>query len=351
MFPLTNGILLLHHILLHIHLIINSEYDDICLYIINILLYIIIVKPIVLTQNDFTSLPAGVNITFHRLAWETGNKSISMNAGPDLRYHTLVSDATALHTHEFAEFFLVISGKIKHLVNSENQELHTGTLVFIRPTDIHGFEQLDGSDCELVSVAFKLEFLRDLSVYLGNDFFLRKYTGPVTSPVFKLALLETNELATQLIRMNALQNTAHGLARLKFKIMIADIFTRFFLNTESNDVISERPEWFDRLITTMNHRDNLSSGLERMKQLAPCTQEHLCKCFRKYQDKTPTEYISELRIKQAAKQIVETDEKILAIALELGFKSLSRFYSMFKKYYGISPAKYRSISRQNDIPI
>lgn len=337
--------------LLYIHLLINDIIERRCLYIINILLYIVIMKPLALTQNNFTSLPAGANITFHRLAWDIGRKSISLNAGSDLRFHTLVSDATALHTHEFAEFFLIISGKIKHLVNSECQELHTGTLVFIRPTDIHGFEQLDGSACELVTVAFKLEFLRDFSTYLGNDYFLRKYTGPVLSPVFKLSLSETNELATQLIRMNALQSTMHDLARLKIKIMIVEIFTRFFLETELSGYNSEGPEWFERLNVEMVKHENLCGGLEIMKQLAPCTQEHLCKCFRKYLDKTPTEFINEQRIKRAAKQIVETDEKILAVAMDLGYKSLSRFYSMFKKFYGISPAKYRSMSRQNDIPI
>jgi len=308
-------------------------------------------KTIVLAKDDFLSIPAGVKITFHRFTWDIARKPGSIHAGSDLRYHTLTSDATALHTHEFAEIFLIISGKIKHLVNGECRELQTGALVFIRPADIHGFVQLDGSACELVNVAFKLEFLLDLSAYLGNDFFLRKYTGPVTSPVFKLSLSETDELATQLIRMNALQSTAHDLARLKIKIMIADIFTRFFLESEISGVNSEHPEWFERLKVEMVKRENLCSGLERMKQLAPCTKEHLCKCFRKYLDKTPTEFINELRIKQAAKQIVETDEKILAVAMELGFKSLSRFYSMFNKFYGISPAKYRLMSRQNDIPI
>lgn len=337
--------------ILYIHLILNNIFEVLDLYIINILLYIIIVQPLSLTRNNFTSLPSGANITFHRLAWETGQKSSSLNAGPDVRYHTLVSDATALHTHEFAEFFLIISGKINHLVNSEYQELNTGSLVFIRPTDLHGFEQLDGSACELVNVAFKLEFLLDLSAYLGNDFFLRKYTGPVTSPVFKLSLLETDEFANRLIRMNALQTTAHDLARLKVKTMIADIFTRFFLETGSLDVYRKCPEWFEKLNIEMKNHQNLSGGLARMKQLAPCTQEHLCKCFRKYLDKTPTEFINEQRIKYAAKRIVETDEKILGVALELGFRSLSRFYNMFKKFYDISPAKYRSMSRQNDIPL
>ncbi|MBN2600939.1 MAG: helix-turn-helix transcriptional regulator, partial [Candidatus Marinimicrobia bacterium] len=145
--------------------------------------------------------------------------------------------------------------------------------------------------------------------------------------------------------------TAHDLARLKVKTMIADIFTRFFLETGSLDVYRKCPEWFEKLNIEMKNHQNLSGGLARMKQLAPCTQEHLCKCFRKYLDKTPTEFINEQRIKYAAKRIVETDEKILGVALELGFRSLSRFYNMFKKFYDISPAKYRSMSRQNDIPL
>jgi len=58
-----------------------------------------------------------------------------------------------------------------------------------------------------------------------------------------------------------------------------------------------------------------------------------------------------LRIKQAAKRIVETDEKIFSISLETGCANISRFYHLFKKYYGTSPAKYRSMSRQNEIPI
>ena len=313
--------------------------------------YIIIMKPITLAQHDFTSFPAGANITFHRLAWEAGRKSFSMNAGPDLRYHTLVSDSTALHNHEFSEFFLVISGKIRHHINSEYQELDAGTLVFIRPTDVHGFEQLEGSACEMVNVAFKLEYLRDLSSYLENDFFLRRYTGPVIAPKFKLSLPETDELATKLIRMNTLQSTAIDVARLKIKVLIADIFTRFFLDSDAPSVDSDYPGWFEQLIAEMGKVENLRSGLNRMKELAPRTQEHLCKCFRRYMDKTPTEFINELRIKQAAKQIVETDEKIISVAMDVGFSSLSRFHSLFKKYYGATPAKYRLMSRKNDIPI
>jgi len=314
------------------------------------LLYIIIVKTIALDNETYLPANTGANIIFHRLAWESGRRPESIHAGPDLRFHTLVGDATALHSHEFAEFFLVIGGQVRHIVNGEVQDLQSGMLVFVRPNDVHGFEKLENSACELVNVAFRLEFLLDLSTYLGNDFFLRNYTGPVVSPLFKLTLAETEELALRLIRMNTLQKTAPDLARLKIKMMLAEVFTRFFLETNPGN-IPHRPQWFDKLCSDMRRPENLNGGLKTILALAPCTQEHLCKCFRKYSGVSPTEFINEQRIKAAAKQIVETDAKILAIALEYGFKSLSRFYKMFNKYYGISPVRLRHISRQNEIPI
>jgi hypothetical protein len=34
---------------------------------------------------------------------------------------------------------------------------------------------MENSACELVNVAFRLEFLLDLSTFLGNDFFMRNF--------------------------------------------------------------------------------------------------------------------------------------------------------------------------------
>ena len=304
-----------------------------------------------LKKDNFISVPAGANITFHGIDWDKSKIPGNINAGGNLRYNTISKATTKKHTHEFAEFFLLISGKIKHLINGEEQNLEMGTLVFVRPSDIHSFKRLEDYSCEIINVAFKLEFLLDLSVYLGNDYFMRNYTGPVISPVFKLSLDETEKLANELIRMNTLQKTSMDLARLKVKILLARIFSKYFLERDEHHPADEKPKWFKELCSEMRNINNLKQGLKYMKRKAPCTQEHLCKSFRKYMDKTPTEFITEERIKKAAQKLVETDKKILAISLNLGVQSLSYFYKMFKKYYGIPPGKYRKISRQNEIPV
>lgn len=62
-----------------------------------------------------------------------------------------------------------------------------------------------------------------------------------------------------------------------------------------------------------------------------------------------TNYINGLRIDNAKKKIAEDgNKKILAIALESGFSSLSAFNRAFKKHTGIIPSEYRYKFRQKD---
>jgi len=54
-----------------------------------------------------------------------------------------------------------------------------------------------------------------------------------------------------------------------------------------------------------------------------------------------SEYINRARIKQAQKQLLETTKKVTVIAGELGFSSPSYFNSVFKRYTGTTPSRFR----------
>jgi transcriptional regulator GlxA family with amidase domain len=53
------------------------------------------------------------------------------------------------------------------------------------------------------------------------------------------------------------------------------------------------------------------------------------------------DYINELRIKEAARKLKETDDKIIDIAFSVGFGSLRTFNKAFREIMKISPAYYR----------
>lgn len=308
-------------------------------------------KVIVLDNENYIPEATGANVTFHRIEWNDQNEASTINAGGNINYHALGTEGTITHTHEFAEICLVLSGRIKHIVNGEEEELNSGTLLFIRPTDYHRFEAFKSPCCELINFTFSIELLRDFSLYMQNDFFLKRFTALVTPPAFKLSVEEMERIADLFFQINREQTTNLTMAKLRIKTAIAELFTTYFLDPENSLIASDAPEWFGQLCEEMKKPENFTSGLKRMNSLSNCTQEHLCKLFRKHHDKTPTEFINNLRAGHAAKLLADTNETIYSIATDLGFLSISRFYKIFKKHYGISPAKYRKARRKSDIPI
>jgi len=69
--------------------------------------------------------------------------------------------------------------------------------------------------------------------------------------------------------------------------------------------------------------------------------DNLGRYFKLYHGKKMNDYINELRIKEAARKLQETDDKIIDIAFSVGFGSLRTFNKAFREIMKISPAYYR----------
>jgi AraC-like DNA-binding protein len=67
--------------------------------------------------------------------------------------------------------------------------------------------------------------------------------------------------------------------------------------------------------------------------------------FRKAFGVTPTRFVAQHRVMHAQRDLVTTDAKILKIALDAGFGSLSRFNATFRSICGCSPREYRRLHR------
>jgi AraC family transcriptional regulator, melibiose operon regulatory protein len=67
--------------------------------------------------------------------------------------------------------------------------------------------------------------------------------------------------------------------------------------------------------------------------------------FRKTFRSTLNDYLTQYRIAQAQRLLATTDAKIIEVALESGFRTLSRFYDAFQRACGCSPSRYRKEHR------
>ncbi|MCI6730994.1 MAG: response regulator [Lachnospiraceae bacterium] len=69
--------------------------------------------------------------------------------------------------------------------------------------------------------------------------------------------------------------------------------------------------------------------------------------FKRETGKTFINYLTEIRMKEAERLLVEQDEKKYIIAEKVGYSDPSYFSYVFKKWFGVSPMKYKQGSRNS----
>lgn len=69
--------------------------------------------------------------------------------------------------------------------------------------------------------------------------------------------------------------------------------------------------------------------------------EYLNKAFRKEKGAGIKDYMNELRIEEAKRQLRYSDAPIGNIAIDVGFDNFTYFSTLFKKYVGVSPSQFR----------
>lgn len=282
-------------------------------------------------------------ITCRRFTWNQSKKYESIQMGNDLYLMNVPEKGTSLHSRDFAEIMLISRGSLRQRVNGEYQLLTGGTLCFLRPDDEQMFlPDENNSDCEIVFADFKLELFLSFSIFFENDVFLRKLTEPVLPPCFHLSPDEAGSLFARLLKVNSITCAPSG-RKIKLKLLLANLFSCYFLDEGTLLTDVQVPDWLEYLCSEMRSEQNLIAGLPRMQKLACHSPGHLCKYFQRYLGKTPTEFINELRINRAADKLASSHEEIAVIAARYGFRSLSRFYKLFRRHYGCSPAAYRRL--------
>lgn len=90
-------------------------------------------------------------------------------------------------------------------------------------------------------------------------------------------------------------------------------------------------------------RANLAADLaiSELAAQAGLSSFHFARVFRRETGETPHQFVSRLRLEEAARLLRATDQTVLQIAIAVGFENASHFSVQFKRDYGVTPLAYR----------
>ncbi|MEM9487952.1 MAG: helix-turn-helix transcriptional regulator [Myxococcota bacterium] len=78
-----------------------------------------------------------------------------------------------------------------------------------------------------------------------------------------------------------------------------------------------------------------------MARAACFSRYHFLRAFRREFDITPHQYLTRYRIDRARELLSTSDRPVTEICLDVGFRSLGSFSSLFQRHVGHSPTRYR----------
>jgi AraC family transcriptional regulator len=109
---------------------------------------------------------------------------------------------------------------------------------------------------------------------------------------------------------------------------------------------SSAPAWLRRVREALDDSYLQAPGLADLAAVGGVHPVHLSREFRKRYQVTIGEYIRKRRIEHASGLLSNSGMPMAEIASKCGFSDQSHFCALFKKYSGMTPAKFRDLSER-----
>lgn len=236
--------------------------------------------------------------------------------------------ALSPHCHTDAYLSFVLSGSYVEKYRDRSRECGEGALCFLPPGELHENQYNTNVRCLLVRIEpWTLERLGEHATVLSKP-------GEVPG-------LASSWLANRLVREFMAQDDT---APLAIEGVLLEILAESARSIGSG-AGPNAPSWLRRVREALEDSYLLSPSLAELAALADVHPVHLSREFRKHYASTIGEYTRKRRIEHASHLLSNTDTPLSEVALTCGFSDQSHFCAMFKSHTGLTPAKFRDLSR------
>ena len=269
---------------------------------------------------------------------------------PYIVYHGKIPDfihSYPLHWHDEAEIIYITKGCMKITVWSHTYQVQEGDIIILMPHTIHSIEQLDSHHAEYFNIVFHFSILEKPEENSLYDKYLKPFlTHEKSVNCYEPKGSELNTLLTPSL-LSLIEHRRDSYTTCEYLVksnlfMIMHNLNQTCISADKNEVILQAN--YSKLKTALYHVQNSYAQNITIKQVANLcgfSESHFMKLFKELTSMSFTAYLVNYRLELSAKQLLETNQKIIDIATNCGFNNHSYFTRSFLKKYGLTPAKYR----------
>jgi len=236
----------------------------------------------------------------------------------------------ALHTHDFTEVFWVQNGTVRHHLPTGIDTLTEGALILLRPGQPHAL-QGRGDAALAVSIAIHPDLVQSLDNRLPPLPFWLAEHGPARTHRDSRQLATLNHAAGLLGR-----GPCDQLAAEAFLLpLLADLMRH------ETGLPAAAPDWLHRACAMADDAAIYRGGAAAFVAATGQSHPHVSRSMRRWLGQSPTQYVNQIRMKQAARALTSDNDPIGDVAAAVGIANLSHFHKLFRAHHGLTPRLYR----------
>ncbi|MCE0499774.1 MAG: helix-turn-helix domain-containing protein [Methylacidiphilales bacterium] len=255
----------------------------------------------------------------------------------------------ALHTHDFIEVVLVLSGSAIHRVGSARHRLATGDAFVINRHYVHGYERPEGFN--IANLMIRERFFRKTAAMFADlpgyhDLFtigaasqgkaLFESRTHLRDGEFQKARYWIEEIETEAARGRF---GGHAMAE-SYLTLLVGLLSRNYHSSAASP--APMPTRMGRLLSWVEQNAARHVTVGEMCRVAAASERTL---FRKFQEATgysPLDYLIRIRLRNACRLLENRNLDLTCeeIALRCGFENGNYFARQFKRHLGCSPSAW-----------
>lgn len=238
------------------------------------------------------------------------------------------------HYHNSYELYFLESGKRSVLINDKLFEINQYDVILFKPNVYH--RNSGGSQHTRTVVNFTNKFLELYFTPQAIKFILSCFDKNVIS-LNKRSFETAKELLVKVQNQDANNKDNCIFAYLSNLLLLLNENKGYSVPSfPSNSTKTIVP-----ILSYVSHNYRNISSISQISDHFFITKYHLCRIFKEATGLTITQYINDLKIRQACQLLNETDASVTDIGFTCGFNSTMYFCKTFKEIVNMTPSDFR----------
>lgn len=262
------------------------------------------------------------------------------------------------HEHSFLEIVYITHGTGMHQIGNENFAVAPGDIFILSMGACHAFQSdnpadpLRHHDCllflddaaEQVDYSLFSEMAADLfyNVLFPQDVNREPYIRLRDNDETIRRILDT--MADESTKRRSDSDTMLFGCALQLLVLLSRLYNDAF---NENEVIQARREGIHNAIRYLEKNYSQRISLNELSRIALFSPNYFCTLFKETTGLSVTEYIQQIRNKEAIRLLLSTDLTVRDICQRIGYSDEKLFRRVFSRNVGCTPGEYRKRFKQS----